>query len=438
MSKSIQEIPFEELQEECQRLNIELMGTVDLVDEYGNLAPWYNAHIQRFNDWLAREAYGDMEWMVTQADKRCDPRLLLPEVKSGVALWIGHQFPLPASAQQEAKSQKSAKVARYAWGRDYHNVLRRVLRQLGKWMKQYDPELSFHGSVDTSPVLERAIAEQCGIGWIGKSTMLIHPKKGTFGSIAIALSSARFSTRSQLKQTNRCGTCSACLDACPTQALSAEGLDARKCISYWTIEHRGVIPESMRSAIGDWVFGCDICQDVCPWSQKAAKTQPPPSSELWLPQPERARPNLIKWLSMSDEALNQELQGSPLRRAFPHGLKRNAIIVLVNQQKTEALPGIIEQLNHQNLAVKVMALWAIRMLLSIEIQQEHEDKSKSESKSESKSIFKSELERRNMLDNLIPLLNHLKEHDKSTLILKELELTAKFLDTKFNLELTDR
>ena len=421
MSQSTQEILIEDLKAECHRLNIELIGTVEIVGADGQLATWYEAHSERFQSWLERGAHGDMEWLVTQADKRCDPRLLLPEVRTGIALWIGHHFPLP---QELISSMNQAKVARYAWGRDYHNVLRRVLRQLHKWLKQLHPEVSFHGSVDTSPVLERAIAEQCGIGWIGKSTMLIHPKKGTFGSIAIALSSASFTSIGQKAQANRCGTCTACIDECPTQALGPDGLDARKCISYWTIEHRGVIPESMRKAIGDWVFGCDICQDYCPWTMKAAKTQDPPSQDLWLPKPERARPDLLSWLAMSDEELNLQLQGSPLRRAFPHGLKRNAMIVLVNQKSTQALPLIIEQLDHGNVAVRVTALWAARELLSLCLKLNPE-------------LTLLQLKHQRVYKSFIKKCDWLKNNEESTLVLKELSLTEIFLSNEMNIELNE-
>ena len=414
MSESKQEILIEDLQKECSRLNIELMGTVELVDAKGQLASWYDRHTEHFNAWLAKGAHGDMDWLVTQADKRCDPRLLLAEVRTGIALWIGHHFPLPTEL---VSSGKQAKVARYAWGRDYHNVLRRVLRQLHKWLKQVHPEVSFHGSVDTSPVLERAIAEQCGIGWIGKSTMLIHPQKGTFGSIAIALSSATFS-KMTVTQPYRCGSCTACIDACPTKALGPEGLDARKCISYWTIEHRGVIPEPIRESIGDWVFGCDICQDVCPWSQKAEKTQPPPSELLWLPKSERARPNLLSWLQKSDEELNEQLKGSPLRRAFPHGLKRNAMIVLVNQANTQALSQIIAHIDHDDIAVKVTALWAVRKLIEFSLTNDHEQVVVS--------------------DDLLNKLIYLKKFEKSPLVLKELNSTCCFLSESMGIELDEK
>jgi epoxyqueuosine reductase len=352
------------LAKECERLGVECLGTVELVNNQGGLADWYAEHSLRLTQWLNKGAHAEMEWMERQVDKRCDPRLLLPEVKSAVTLWISHHF-----SSKDLPQEIEAKVARYAWGRDYHNVLRRVLRQLGKWSKQKDPTVLFHGSVDTSPVLERAIAQRCGIGWIGRSTMLIHPTNGTFGSLAILLTSAEFKDDKSVPHPDRCGTCHDCVQACPTNALGPEGLDARKCISYWTIEHRGIIPKHIRPLIGDWVFGCDICQEVCPWTMKAERKQMPASTELWQPSYERARPNLITWLSTSDDDMIKALQGSPLKRAFPHGLKRNAIIVLVNQKRTDTISIILDQFKHSHQAVRATAAWGVAELCT---QQENE------------------------------------------------------------------
>jgi len=334
------------------------MGVTELVDQQGNLAPWFEPHQERFNAWLARGAHAEMTWMAQQQQARSDPRVLIPDVRSAVTLWLSHHF--SEELIQHSRAYE-ARVARYAWGRDYHNVLRRVVRRLVKWIRMHDEHATCHGSIDTSPVLERAIAEQCGVGWIGRSTMLIHPQRGTFGSLAVLLTSATFTLRDH-PPPPRCGTCTACIDICPTGALGPHGLDARLCISYWTIEHRGVIPREMRSLIDDWVFGCDLCQDLCPWSIKAAQRHSPALATLWKPQAERARPDLISWLKLSDDELNQSLLGSPLRRAHPYGLKRNALIVLTNQKYAHALPLIWDQLDHDHLVVRVTAIWSITEL----------------------------------------------------------------------------
>lgn len=357
-------LPTSELASACDELGVELMGITQLVDDEGRLVDWFMPHAHRLEEWLRRGDHAEMSWMHERREARQDPRVLLPEVRSGITLWISHHFPEELSADEARQARGyEARVARYAWGRDYHNVLRRILRRLSKWIQARDPRATSHGSVDTSPVLERAIAERCGVGWIGKSTMLIHPQRGTFGSLAVLLTSARFDRLDQ-PPTPRCGTCTACIDRCPTQALSASGLDARRCISYWTIEHRGVIPREIRPLLGEWTFGCDLCQDVCPWSVKAERRASPPDHDVWRPRAERARPDLLEWLRLSDDELNESLLGSPLRRAHPYGLKRNAIITLTNQRYAEALPIIWEQLHNANPAVRATAIWGIMTLTS--------------------------------------------------------------------------
>ena len=375
---------------ECKTLGVELIGLTELVNQDGALAHWYSPHVDRLKSWIERGDHGEMTWMESQIEKRCDPRELLPKVRTAITLWLGHHFSEPPKLEDQGNVTRG-KVARYAWGRDYHNVLRRVLRQLDKWLKGQDHTIVNHGSVDTSPVLERAIAERCGVGWIGRSTLLVHPKRGTFGSIAILLTSGTFDELNEVHP-NRCGHCQDCVQQCPTGAISEEGVNARRCISYWTIEHRGLIPRAFRASIGEWVFGCDICQEVCPWTIKAEKTQDPPHQELWQPLHERARPHLRSWLASDDEFLNESLKGSPLRRAFPHGLKRNAIIVLVNLKDTSALPDIIPCLEHSEPSVRGTAAWALGELGSLSLSTEIKDKCRAalhecQSKEELRSVL---------------------------------------------------
>lgn len=355
---SILPISLEMLRIECERLEVELLGVAPLTDDEGSLLPWLNPHIDRVVKWVDEDKHAQMEWMVDQLEKRVDPRRLHEGVRTGVVLWISHHFD---DELKKDPPEVTGRVARYAWGRDYHNVLRRILRQLGKWLKTHNPDFSFHGSVDTSPVLERAIAERCGVGWIGRSMMLIHPRRGTFGSIAVLLSTATFSEAGETHPF-RCGTCTSCLEACPTGALSEEGLDANLCISYWTIEHRGLIPRWFRPYIGDWVFGCDLCQDICPWTRRASKS-PLTNDALWKPNPEHASPDLLTWLKWSDEALNEALKGSPLRRAHPRGLKRNALIVIANTKKIDALEDVLIHLTHEDEGVRGTAAWTIAELI---------------------------------------------------------------------------
>jgi epoxyqueuosine reductase len=311
---------------------------------------WFHPHKERFEAWVDAGAHAGMEWIVERAAARVCPEVLLPDVKTAIVLWMNHRFPTP-----ERPSFPTGRVARYAWGRDYHNILRKVVRRLSRWIQERVPNARCHGSVDTSPVLERAFGERAAVGWIGKSTMLIHPNEGTYGSLAVLFTTVELPTAPKAHP-HRCGTCVDCWTVCPTQALSAEGLDARRCISYWTIEHRGLVPRALRSSLGEWVFGCDLCQDICPWNRKAPFADER-AEALWRPQVDRAWPNLIEWLTLSDEELNQSLLGSPLRRAFPHGLKRNAITTLTNLESIEALPTILACLSHPEYSVRGTAVW---------------------------------------------------------------------------------
>jgi epoxyqueuosine reductase len=209
-------------------------------------------------------------------------------------------------------------------------------------------------SVDTAPILERAFAERAGVGWIGRSTMLIHPKWGSFGSLAVLFLDVELETTPEAHPF-RCGTCTACVTACPTGAIDAEGrVDARRCISYWTIEHRGSIPEAMRPLLGDWVFGCDVCQDVCPWNHDAPRADP----ERWRPVPERAWADLLRWATEPPD-----LSGSPLQRAGPTSLRRNALIALANGGHLEARP-MVERLavEDPDPMLRETAAWAAGVL----------------------------------------------------------------------------
>ena len=334
---------------------MELIGVAPVPSGEGPTTGWWAQHVARLKGWVEEGSHAEMEWMTSQLDARCDPQRLLPGARSALVLWLGHRFEPP-----ERPAHLSGRVATYAWGRDYHNILRRVLRQLVKRVKELEPQATCHGSVDTSPVLERSFAERAQVGWIGKSTMLIHPRRGTYGSLAVLLTTLELPSAPE-PHPGRCGTCQDCITLCPTGALSARGLDARRCISYWTIEHRGVIPREMRPLIGEWVFGCDVCQEVCPWNRRAPY-EDETSEALWSPQRSRAWPDLVAWLEMSDEALSESLLGSPLRRALPSGLKRNALINLANQSALSALPVIERQLTHPDLGVQTAALWALTTL----------------------------------------------------------------------------
>ncbi len=304
----------EALAEAATRAGFEVVGVAPVEPAGGG---WLAPHAARLRDWLDEGADASMSWIAERLEERVVPEALLPGARSAVALFLPHRtpdIPRPPGAV--------GRVARYAWGRDYHNVARKGLRKIRRWLLTHHPTVGTYLSVDTGPVLERAWAERAGVGWIGRSTMLIHPRLGTFGSLAVLFVDVELPAASA-PHPFRCGTCTACVDACPTGAISADGrVDARRCISYWTIEHRGPIPEEVQPLLGDWVFGCDVCQDVCPWNNDAPRAP----SERWQPRPERAWPDLRAWA----RGEVGDLAGSPLQRAGVESLQRNARIALRN------------------------------------------------------------------------------------------------------------
>ena len=339
-----------ELAEEVRRHGFELIGVAP-VEPIGS--GWFAPHVRRFNEWLERGDHADMEWLRVRARERVVPETLLPNVKTAIVLWMQHRTETPARPEGQV-----GRVAAYAWGRDYHNVLRKSLRKLDRWLFAKHPDLRRYVSVDTGAILERAFAERAGVGWIGRSTMLIHPKLGTFGSLAVIFTNQDFESSSE-PHPFRCGTCYDCVEQCPTGALSSTGLDARLCISYWTIEHRGLIPRHVRPMLEDWLFGCDICQDVCPWNHRAPRAE----SELWRPHADRAWPDLEDWIRTPSADLDSRLLGSPLRRAKGQGLRRNAMIVAANMEVSSLIPALIDVLvNDDDPVLRATALWAAHRL----------------------------------------------------------------------------
>src|SRR5438067_2777624 len=249
---------------------------------------------ERLQEWLERGYAGEMAYMGRHADARRHPAAVLPEVRSvvmvGMEYGASRERQRPEGSSQETPPVADApgspghgKIARYAAGPDYHDVLRDRLNRLLAWVQQQVPGCRGRGVVDTAPLLERDFARRAGLGWIGKNTMLINKHRGSYFFLGALLLDVEL-TPDEPHTASHCGTCTACLDACPTGAFTGPGwLDARRCISYLTIELRTPMPEELRRGVGDWVFGCDVCQEVCPWNRKA-----PPGSVPAL----QARPEL--------------------------------------------------------------------------------------------------------------------------------------------------
>lgn len=313
--------------------------------------------LHRYKKWLDQEMHGEMSYLERHYPIKENPQRLYPEMQS--ALVFAHSY-LPHPYPDQAIPKK-LRIAQYAKGKDYHFWLREKLQLIVEDLKLKYPEAHFFTATDSSPLLERDLAYRAGMGWFGKNTCLIHPKEGSFFLIGEILTSLNLPKISQ-ELPDFCGKCNACIEICPTQALKPRELDARKCISYLTIESKKNPELELRSGIGDWLFGCDLCQAVCPWNQKKYKTQVIDilKSQLSPIDQEIRNRELKKILTSSNKALAKDYKSTALERASGFGLKRNALIVIANQ-KILALRGEVEKLQEDE-KLGELARWALDCL----------------------------------------------------------------------------
>ncbi len=312
-------------------------------------------HGSAFEAWLAAGRAGTMEYLERGKAKRLDPRRVLPGARSVIAVALNYYQGDPPGADGWTP------VARYAWGRDYHDVMTPRLEALLVFLREAaGPDVKGKVYVDTGPVLERDLAARAGLGWVGKNTNLLHPELGSWFFIGIILTTAELDWDEPLA--DRCGTCRACLDVCPTEAFPAPyALDARRCISYLTIEHKGPISAALREPMGEWVFGCDLCQTVCPWNRKAPVTREP----AFLPA--RPLPPLSSLLEMTEADFKNYFKGTPLTRPKRRGLLRNAAVVLGNRRDRAAVPALTRALADPDELVREHAAWALSRLADQEV-----------------------------------------------------------------------
>jgi epoxyqueuosine reductase len=312
----------------------------------------------RLRTWLERGFAGEMTYMHRHAEARKHPSSVLPEVRSVLMVAMNY---LATDERQPTEAHRAAglgKVARYARGEDYHDVLRRRLHELLAWIQGEVPGCRGRGVVDTAPLLERDFARRAGLGWFGKNTMLLNKRLGSYFFLAALLLDLELKPDAA-HETSHCGTCTACLDACPTQAFLSPGLlDARRCISYLTIELKGPVPVELREQVGDWVFGCDVCQEVCPWNRKVPLTK----ARAFQPRPDLEPVDLVELLSLSEEEFRERFRGTALTRAKRRGLLRNAALVLGNQGDPAALPALCRALSDPEPLVRDAAQWAIERI----------------------------------------------------------------------------
>ncbi len=327
------------LKERARALGFELVGIAAATPADG---------FERLRAWLERGFAGEMDYMHRHAEARCEPSSILPEVRSVVML--GLNYPAgPASPS----GKTWGKVARYARGPDYHDLLRARVKELLAWLRAEQPGCRGRGVVDTAPLLERDYARRAGLGWFGKNTMLLNKRQGSYFFLAGLLTDVELRPDAP-HSASHCGTCTACLDACPTEAFVGPGvLDARRCISYLTIELRTPVPEALRAGLGEWAFGCDICQEVCPWNRH------PVAAPGFPARADLEALDLIEVLGLSEEGFRQRFCGTALTRPRRGGLLRNAALVLGNTAGPEALSALRRAVEDEDELVREAAAWAI-------------------------------------------------------------------------------
>ena len=285
-----------------------------------------NPHAAELDRWLAAGHAGTMTYLHRQAEKRKDPRRIMPHARSAVVT-LSNYFHGWSAPGPGPGAHYPGRVAQYAWSSDYHHVLGNRLEQLATAIRELMPGATTRCYVDAGPVPERELAQLAGLGWIGKNMMLIHPELGSFTFIGVVLTDAGLEPDLPF-EADRCGTCRRCLDACPTDAfVGPRDLDARACISYLTIEHRGEFSDTQRAQVGDWIFGCDVCQDVCPWNVSFARATTDPGFER---RPEVAAPDAHALSVLSDDQFDRHYGDTPFSRPGRNGMRRNAAAVLAN------------------------------------------------------------------------------------------------------------
>jgi epoxyqueuosine reductase len=310
---------------------------------------------ERFRAWLEAGHHAGMAWLERQAERIADPRQLVPGARTLLVVGLGH-------ARPPAKLADGARVARYAAGRDYHNLLTKRLRKLARALRERGETEAFRAIVDAGPLLERSHAAAAGLGFESKAANLLHPRWGPWFFLGELLLETPWEAVQPPPAPGSCGTCRACLDACPTGALLEPGvLSAERCISYQTIEHRGWAPRELRASFGDWAFGCDVCSEVCPFGQRA-----PDASERFGTHAAVTTGRLVDWLGLPGREREDpgrfaaQFEGSPLRRPGPTGLARNAAVVLGNRPPSpEARAALMQALADPAPELRVSAAWAL-------------------------------------------------------------------------------
>jgi epoxyqueuosine reductase len=329
------------LKTEASRLGFALAGACPAVSP---------PRINRFFEWLAAGYAGQMSYLADRKEAYCDPRHVMEGVRSILMLGLAYRTESPRPPGPE-----EGRISRYAWGSDYHEVSRRRLRALADFHRQLTPDAQVRGVVDTAPLLEREFAQLAGIGWVGKNTLVLNRRYGSWFFLS-ALLTGEVLAYDRPAVEDYCGTCRACLDACPTGALVAPyQLDARKCISYLTIELREQVPAELRTALGEWIFGCDACQEVCPWNRHSDEQ----GDAAFSPDPGNNPVALAELFALDDAAFRERFRATALWRAKRRGLLRNAALVLGSRPHEAARPALLRGLEDPEPLVRAACAWAL-------------------------------------------------------------------------------
>ncbi len=338
------------VKEEAQRLGFGLVG-ISLVKP--------PPHEQSFAQWLEKGLGGELGYLKRTEELRRDPTKLVPWAVSVVSVGMNYYTPMP---RPKVGDRMKGWISRYAWGDDYHDLAKKRLESLlDKIREIYPGDVEGRAFVDSGPVLEREIAGVAGIGWIGKNTHLISPRRGSWFFLGELFLSIELAYDRPMQ--DRCGKCDLCLKACPTSAFVGPYiLDARRCISYLTIELKGAIPFHLRPLMGNHIFGCDICQEVCPYNVKAKTT----GEETFFPREGFYAPELIPLLSLGEEEFRRRFRGSPILRAKRRGFLRNVAVALGNLKSHEAVPALIRALQDDEPLVRCHVAWALGQIATPE------------------------------------------------------------------------
>ena len=309
---------------------------------------------QQLQAFLAAGRHGDMDWMAETASRRADPRILWPHARS--AILIGHSYAPDHDPMAALADTSNGVISVYAQGRDYHDVLKAKIKSLAKEFAQFSgAEVKVF--VDTAPLMEKPLAAAAGLGWQGKHTNLVSRQHGSWLFLGAILTTAELAA--DTPEPDHCGSCSRCIDVCPTNAFPVPyQLDARRCLAYLSIEHRGHIPIEFRAAMGNRVFGCDDCLAVCPWNKFAQAS----NEAKYAAKSETSNPPIAELLTLDDAAFRRRFSGTPVKRTGRDRVLRNAVIAAGNSGEAALLPAVRTLLNDSSHLVRAMAIWAVRRL----------------------------------------------------------------------------